>query len=298
MTSYRCFVAVSPDVFAQANDRFAGVRWARVNANTNLGLLELSGEFEDDEGDLEALFTAVPELEADSNVPTVFNLTASGDLVSEAFKSAGLNLGPGGGDGTTSILLVEEPAETPDDKPEEAEAPKEAPKETPKETPKEPDAKQGPEPPAATPLAQSIDSGLKAIRVPTDLWRSVPFQARRDIALQLILDLYPERSAYARNVRWTFAPEAELLNQASDGSAASELAQNVLKARVGLADHQVALAVQDVELRKQSVAYAGQGVELRKEAVKQQAEVTEMFGEFVTQLKKWTRLRTGGGDCW
>lgn len=283
MTRFRCVVAVSPDVFAEANERFAGVRWARENVDEELGLIDLSGEFEDDEVAVSQLLKAVPELEAEGEAPKVkvFELAASDTLgvlaLQQALRQAGLNLGTGVGDGSMGAVLAPEPSSTdqppaseepPDEKPEKAET--------------------------AAPLAQTIDAGLKAIRVPTEVWRTVSLQDRREFASELIRDLHKERSAYARNIRWTFAPDAELLNQTAEGSARAELAGNVLKARVGLAEHQVALANQDVALRKESVAFAGEGVALRKEAVKQQAEVTKMLAEFVTQLKKWTSLANWG----
>jgi hypothetical protein len=149
----------------------------------------------------------------------------------------------------------------------------------------------GSQPAAET--AESIAAGLEALGVPSELWDLMSADAKKALSEIVLSDLYRERAAYARMVRWTFAPDAELLS-ATPIRTRSQVAAEILKIRSDLADHQVNLANEEVELRKQAVALAVQDVELRKQSVAAQRVVVDMLREFVAQLKKWTWLANWG----
>jgi hypothetical protein len=166
------------------------------------------------------------------------------------------------------------------------------------ETEKEAEPKPpGEKPEAAAPeigqVAQNIEAGLKAIGIPRGLWKSLLPQDQRQLAKGVLKDLYEQRAAYGRSVRWTFAPEAELLGLTPNGER-SALAVDLLKVRAGIAAHQIAIAEKEIELQQASVAYAEQDVELRKKAVEQQDVVTDILKELLKHFERWRALSVWG----
>lgn len=284
MARYRSFVWLTPELLEESDERFAHVQWAKQRQDAEQGFLELHGDFLDTDAALAEFRLALPEVETPAMLHASY-LAGSSDIVNQLTASSDIAsmLGVPPKPGTGVVVDVTPggdgaPRTTPPDGTTPSPAPDGG-------TPKEAE-------PAAE-IAQSINAGLQAIGVSSELWGYLRTEAREEIAEQVVRGLYSERSAYARKVRWTFAPEAELLNEAAENSR-SELAADVLKAREGLAPHQIALAAQAVELQKQSVALAEQDVELRKQAVEGQQVVVEMLREFVVQLKKWTSLADSG----
>lgn len=138
----------------------------------------------------------------------------------------------------------------------------------------------------ASELAQTISAGLPALDVVLKLWNFIDDNDRKQLAKAVVENLYTDRSTYARSVRWSLSPDAEMWAYL-EGRDRTRLASGALKERLGLADHQVDLAQTEVEIRQTSVKVA-------EESVKQQKVVTDMLKEFLEHLKMWTSLASHG----
>jgi hypothetical protein len=272
MTPYRCFVWVTPEILQEVDRRLAGVDWEPAHVDTERGLVELRGEF----GSARAAWDELVRAPLGIDDTTQHrNLVASGDL--------GMLIPQLMGDGpppSTGILVGDQPdggnGHSQDTPPGQS-------------VDKETRITAG----TGETAESSIAAGLEALGVPSELWGFLSADAQKALSEIIIRDLYRERAAYARTVRWTFAPDAELLSAGPDETR-NELAAKILKTRSGLADHQVNLANEEVELRKQAVALAVQDVELRRQSVEAQKVVIDMLREFVAQIRKWTWLANWG----
>jgi hypothetical protein len=127
------------------------------------------------------------------------------------------------------------------------------------------DQKAARQPQVARPAA---DIGLAALSASDALWDYLDEPGRKQLARDVLREVYAARRVYARQFAWGFASEFELL-QTVDENDRGKLAESIIKMRAGLTDSQIQRAQQDVEAQK---------------------KVVSLLDEFHQQARKWTRL--------
>jgi hypothetical protein len=300
MQSYVYVVRYPPESAEGLESRLADTAFKRTGQDLGVGAVVVEGDFETEESAISQLGAAFPGLETldlTFREPTVMNLAGSPDAgaLIEAVMGSITPVASGG-----SPIVVG--GAVGDGGQEESKKESEGSK---KGSPAPPDTAQKAEPaagdqkpqvaaPEIGPVAQNIEAGLKAIGIPPELWKTLPDSDRNELAKEVLEDLYKERSAYGRSVRWTFASDAELLGLAPNEDDRGALAMDLLKVRAGIAEHQLAAADEEIELQQQSVAYAAQNVALRMKAVEQQGVVTEILSELLAHFKRWRALSVWG----
>jgi hypothetical protein len=302
VVAFHRYFALVPEEYLEGSEaRLAEVEWARrgqgSDADPRYGAFV--GAFDSDEAAVSQLRQAasMPSAPAIVRLPglEIQKLVADDETAGGAFTTIQKLLDQVGEGQPVIAVAKGDQAEAPKDEPKKDEPKKDEPK---KDEPKkdEPKPADGTEKPAAevAPLAQTIEAGLKAIDVPPGFWAALSPEAQREFAESALNAMYRDRSSHARNIRWTFSQDAELLSYAPDDASRSELAVAILKTRTGLAEHQLDSAAQDVALKAKSVDYAEQGVELRRKAVEQQDAVAKMLTEFLAHLKRWRDLSIVG----
>lgn len=268
MASFRCSLIVSPEVREELNDRLIRSEWKLVSTPEEeaAGTLVIEGQASNDVEAAQAMEELLPDRAP--MVVRALGISPIGDLSGLASTFAQLN----------PIILVQ-PIDPPAEDPPVPE---------PQPSPEQPSTNgkevQATDAKARSDLAQSIDAGLAALTVPASALGYLHATDRHALVAQIVEAIYKDRSAYARTVRWSFSPEAELWGQIS-GFSRPGLAHQILKSRAGIAPHQLKVADEVVNLHKQSVA--------------QQAAVVDMLREFLNHLKKWTSLaETGRRMLW
>jgi hypothetical protein len=285
MPSYAYVVLYPPESADDLESRLAGSGWRRIAHDPNSRAVALTGTFEDEEAASAEIHEAFPGLESESGLRLDPQAVAEGIAAPSDFTGQII-------DGVMSSVKPVERGGSP------IGIPGDVPKDPNQQPPPSSDKDQKAEPAAADdkpkvtapevgPGAQNIAAGLEAIGVPLELWKTLPYSERKALAKTVLTDLYKERSAYGRSVRWTFASDAELLALAPDDVSRSTLAVDLLKVRAGIADHQLEAAKKQVELQKESVEYAEENVKLRKKAVQQQDVVTDILKELLAQFERW-----------
>jgi hypothetical protein len=283
---------LNPERVGEVDELLADADWTRAEGDLAPGLIELHGDFDSDAAAIDQLNLARLGVES----PTVMNLLpsdASIDIIREL-------LGPGMAPVGTTVVVA--PAGEDSKSPEKSE---EQGGQSAPEEPEPPPSRNGaraeqagdpkakadapPKTPPVADAAQIIAAGLQAFVVSDEMWEGLEKSKREELSATVLEDLYKERSQYGQTVRWTFAPDAELVRLIDDGQR-SALATKILQTRAGVAGHQVDLANVDVSLRKQAVALAVQDVEVRKQNVETQKKANELLSEVLTHLKRWGTL--------
>ena len=127
------------------------------------------------------------------------------------------------------------------------------------------------------PGADLAAKGLEALAVPEPVWADVPDPNRGPLVESVLADLFQRRGSYAETVRWSLAPERELLGR-TDPARQEALAERLLLARAGLAKHQLAREETRNSLEDQRVQLVAQAVAIASEMNSQFAKWRKIAG--------------------
>lgn len=296
MPRFYCLAWIPPERLPQSDAGLIRTRWRLDEDDRERGLRGFYGEFRSRD---EATAELTPAVGASD--PSDVDLLIASPEIGEVVDSGGRwpPVWDTGRPGKIGAVVVETP------EPEQSPATEEPAGEEPPE--KEPPAKKSGDKvfggPGTTPVtnggdmkspeAQTITAGLAGLEVPEKLWNLPSSTEKPTLANEVLRDLYSERSAYARNVRWSVAPDAELWSFLSDNDRA-ELAKEAIRRQLRMLEHQVDLEKLDVDARQKEIDAAEEAVQLRKQTVAQQVEVTKMLEELLAHLKMWTSLANTG----
>lgn len=121
---------------------------------------------------------------------------------------------------------------------------------------------------------------------------------RAAIATKALRDIYERRTTYTDPVPWVLAPESRLLAAVQDQPG---LAADILRAREGIAEHQVRLAnaraltaEHEAALVDQRVKAAEKELTLIERRIDLAGQGVAVAQELVTQMKRWRDLADWG----
>lgn len=123
-----------------------------------------------------------------------------------------------------------------------------------------------------TPTSELAAIGLDALDVPQWLWKRLPADSDDALVRQTLRGVYEQRARHAERIQWQLAPELALLDEL-DPAKRKLLAEDLLKARAGIAPHQLAIEKQRADLLREAV---------------------ELTDEMTDQLTKWRQIADWG----